>query len=82
MDESPNMKKRSRSTQLESLPQNVNETTGGKYRNEGSAFLRSSFSIEYCNFITAEHDKDIEDSNVVEQNEEVNYLMDSWMLVI
>ena len=54
MDESPNKKKRSRSSQLELLSKNANQMTGGKYRKEASAFLGSSFSAEYCNFITGE----------------------------
>ena len=74
MDEYPNKKKRSRSTQLELLSQNVNQTTGKKYRKEASTFLGSSFSVEYCNFITAEQDEKIEALNEVEKNKEAEYL--------
>ena len=74
MDESPNKKKKSRSTQLELLAQNINQMTEGKYGGEARAFLGSSFSAEYCSFITAEKDERIEDLNKVEQNEEAEYL--------
>ena len=74
MDESPAEKKRNRSSQLELLSQNATQMTGGKYRKEASAFLGSSFSVEYCNFITGEQDQNKEDSNEVEENEEADYL--------
>ena len=48
--------------------------TGGKYINEPSALQGSSFSVEYCNFITGEQDYNEEDSNKVEENEEADYL--------